>query len=100
MLKNIPKDLQKYNFWQNLAAVPEVNKIVLHGSWAKKSNKKRSDIDLAIETSGPWQKVQDVIDDADTLLKIDAVNIDDLGDTEELSKQILACGVIVYEKKL
>lgn len=54
-------------------------KIILFGSRAKGTNQE-PDIDLAIEgplaSSAQWNQVMEIIENADTLLKIDCVRLD------------------------
>lgn len=68
-------NVKDYKFFQKLEALPFVEKIWLYGSRARNDARDRSDIDLAIEcphaTFWDWQKALDIIEDADTLLKID-----------------------------
>lgn len=74
-----------YRFFHKLETLPFIDKIWLYGSRARKDSRERSDIDLAIEcpnaTYADWQKVVDIIENADTLLKIDCIKLDDLKDT-------------------
>jgi len=84
-----------------LTELPFVEKIVLYGSRARGDNEPRSDIDLAIyclnATSDEWLKVLDIIEEADTLLKIDCIRMDQLSN-ESLKKDIINHGKILYEK--
>lgn len=62
--------------------LPFIEKIWLYGSRARGDSWDRSDIDIAIDyphaTYADWQNVRDIIEDADTLLKIDCVRLDEL----------------------
>lgn len=69
-----------YHFIDRLKALPFVKEVYLFGSRARGDNRPRSDIDLAVRmlpSHGPydWLKVVDIIDEADTLLEIDCVNL-------------------------
>ncbi len=94
--------LEKYEFYQEIQKLPYVEKIILFGSRARKDNQERSDIDLAIvcpqATYDEWVELLDIIDEADTLLKIDCVRFDTLRETSLLKEQILKEGVELYAK--
>jgi predicted nucleotidyltransferase len=55
----------------------EVYRVVLFGSRARRDHRSRSDIDLAVDAAGAsarqWQEIEEIIDDAPTLLPIDLV---------------------------
>ena len=72
-------DLPAYQFVEQLAELPFVETIVLSGSRARGEERGRSDIDLAVSAPAAgvrdWQRVLDIIDDADTLLAIDCVRL-------------------------
>ncbi len=94
--------LEKYAFFDALRAVPVIEKIILYGSRARGDNRERSDIDLAIvcpqATASDWQKILEILENADTLLMIDCVRFDTLAETNPLKKSIMQDGVVVYEK--
>ncbi|PCJ25117.1 MAG: hypothetical protein COA94_06685 [Rickettsiales bacterium] len=98
----LPHDISHYKFWQQLASLPFLDKIYLYGSRARGDNLERSDIDLAIccpnAKKYDWQKLVYIIDNSDTLLKIDCVNLDNLNDDNQLKQNILKDGVVLYEK--
>jgi predicted nucleotidyltransferase len=66
------------------AKVPTVNKVILFGSRARGDHRPRSDIDLAIEapfaTNSHWLHINSIIEEADTLLSIDLVRLDEASD--------------------
>lgn len=70
-----------YNFIEQIKSLPFVETVYLFGSRARGDNRSRSDIDLAVycpqATQIQWRKIQDIIEDADTLLEIDCVRLDD-----------------------
>ncbi len=95
--------LTNYEFLQKLQSEPCVNQLILFGSRARGDARERSDIDLAIDcpsaTGMDWRRLKDVIDDADTLLKIDAVRYDALSEKSQLKHSINEEGVVLYVKK-
>jgi predicted nucleotidyltransferase len=94
--------LTKYDFLRELADFHFVEKILLFGSRARGDNQERADIDLAIvcpkASDKDWLKVLDVIENADTLLKIDCLRLEGLSEESELKKNIMMEGKIIYEK--
>jgi predicted nucleotidyltransferase len=95
-------DLASYNFYQKLTQLDFVEKIILFGSRATSSFRPDSDIDIAIQAAKAdvleWQMVLDIVEDADTLLKIDCVRIDKLSNHSELRRNIESNGKILYAK--
>jgi predicted nucleotidyltransferase len=94
--------VEHYQFITQLKMIPYVDKIILFGSRARGDNAPRADIDLAIECpkaeAKDWLEVLEIIDGADTLLKIDCVRYDLLPETSELRTNILKEGKILYAK--
>ncbi|MDX2050623.1 MAG: nucleotidyltransferase domain-containing protein [Rickettsiaceae bacterium] len=92
-----------YRFIKELKQLEFVEEIWLFGSRARGDNQERSDIDIAIlcpkATSSDWLKVTDIIDDADTLLKIDCVRLDKTRISEDLYNNILKDKKVIYVKK-
>jgi predicted nucleotidyltransferase len=97
-MKNI--DLDKSEFFQKLKKFSFIEKIILYGSRARGDFKERSDIDLAIvcpsASQEDWMRVISVIEEADTLLKIDCVRLDTLSEQNPLRKAILCEGTELY----
>ncbi len=66
--------MMDYRFLDFLMELPCVEKIILFGSRARGDYFTNSDIDLAIEAptanEKDWLKILQIIDDADTLLKL------------------------------
>lgn len=98
-----PIDIMKFQFFQDLSDLSFVEKIILYGARARGTSRDRSDIDLAIEcpkaTSQKWLRVLDIIDGADTLLKIDSMRFDELSDDTSLKKAILRDGRVLFVRK-
>ncbi len=83
-----------------LSAEPSVRRVILFGSRARDDARPRSDVDLAVEapgaSAGEWLRLTDIIEDADTLLSIDLVRLEEA--PEDLHKRILAEGRTLYER--
>lgn len=96
----LPVDIAQYGFWHKLAALPFIKAIYLFGSRARGDARPKSDIDLAVDCPGAsfqqWQEVLDIVEDADTLLGIDVVRYDHLGDSV-FKHKIDESRVVVYE---
>lgn len=95
-------DLTSYKFYQQLIALPFVKAVWLFGSRARGDNMERADIDLAIScpnaTAANWHELLAVVENADTLLKIDVLFFERLKDGSALKQSILREGIKVYEK--
>lgn len=95
--------IAKYQFIRNIAKLPFVERMILFGSRARGDNEERADIDLAIDCKEAeqkdWLKVVDLVDEADTLLKVDCIRFDKLGETNELRKNIVKYGETIYSKE-
>ena len=75
----------------------------MFGSRAREDNQQRADIDLGIlchnASFEDWLIVRNIIEDADTLLKIDCVRMDELPETSDLKISIIQQGIKLYEKR-
>lgn len=95
--------LPSYKFLSKITALPYVEAVYLYGSRARGDNQPRSDIDLAIfcptATSKEWLDILELVENADTLLKVDCVRFDSLQETDFLKKNILEQRQILYEKR-
>ena len=93
--------MKPYLFIEKLNGLPFIESIWLYGSRARGDFQERSDIDLAIvcpkATDEDWQRVLSIIEDADTLLKIDCVRFDTVGGL--LREEILRHKKVLYERK-
>ena len=96
-------DITSYEFYHALTQLTFVEEIRLFGSRARGDNQERADIDLAIvcpkATDRDWSVIEEIIDDADTLLKIDCVRFDALSNNSPLKKSIEREGIKLYEKQ-
>ena len=76
--------------------------IYLFGSRARRDNRKRSDIDIAINcpsaSDKDWNQILDIIESADTLLKIDCVRLDQLSYSNSLKANIIQESKTIYKK--
>jgi len=94
-------DITKYNFINKLKELPFVEAIYLYGSRARGDNSQKADIDLAIlcpnADSFEWYNIMDIIENADTLLEIDCLRLDEQKDKKML-ENINRDKVIIYEK--
>jgi predicted nucleotidyltransferase len=95
--------IQDYRFIKELERFPCIIEIALFGSRARGDNHPKSDIDLVITcptaTKDDWMNILDVIDNADTLLKIDCIRFDHLKIKDQLYQNILLYKKILYKKK-
>ena len=93
-----------YKFIDQLKALPFIEEIWLFGSRARGDNNDRSDIDLAIicaeALATDWLKVMKIIENADTLLKIDCVRFEKELLSDELYNNILRNKKVIYSKNL
>ncbi len=75
--------------------------LFLFGSRAKGTHKESSDFDIAIKNNKnsiqEFTKIRDLIEELDTLKKIDLIEYNDLG--EEFKKIVDSQGVLIYERK-
>lgn len=84
-----------------VAAFPEVERILLFGSRAKGDAEPRSDIDIAVSCPTAdrrtWLDICRVAEEAETLLKIDFIRLDEL---DSLFRQrIESEGKVLYERR-
>lgn len=82
---------------ERILAVEKPDKIVLYGSRAREENGSRSDFDIAVFGKVDMGRIWDSLSDAETLLNIDVVAFDELGD-ENFKQKILKDGVVLYER--
>ena len=96
--------IKEFQFFKKLTKINAIDAIWLYGSRARKDAHERSDIDLAIicplATDKDWQKILTIIEEADTLLKVDCIRFDTLDNHELLKKNILRDKIILFEKSV
>lgn len=96
--------LTDYQFLQQIAALSFVEAIYLFGSRARGDHRARSDIDLAVlcpdASERDWQLVLDIIENADTLLAIDCIRLDEESQTSPLRLQIEKDKQLIYERSI
>lgn len=92
--------LSDYVFIEALAALPFVEAVWIYGSRARGDFRARSDVDLAVEapsaSAADWQRLFDLLDEADSLLGIDCVRLDTLPEHDRLRVNILRDGIALY----
>lgn len=93
--------IEDLSFFKTLKGLPFIKEIWLYGSRAIGDNSERSDIDLAIycpkANNKEWLSVIEIIEKADTLLKIDCIRLDSLQDNNPLKQNILSQGIYLYK---
>jgi predicted nucleotidyltransferase len=96
------RPLTEYGFFRALCDLPFVEEIRLFGSRARGLARPRSDIDLAIRAPGAdatdWDRARLIVEEADTLLKIDLVRLDALSPENPLRREIMATGRVVHAR--
>ena len=94
-------DVKNYAFYYDLRTLPFVQEIWLFGSRSKGSATERSDFDLAIicpdATEDEWQKIRALVEETDTLLKIDCIRFDTLND-DRLRREIEKSKVVLFKR--
>jgi len=95
-------DIEKYNFYKKLTILTFIEQIWLFGSRARGDNESRSDIDIALvcptATDKDWLQVLDIIENADTLLKIDCIRFDNLKNNDLFKQNIINYKKVIYTK--
>jgi len=98
----MPENILQYEFISRLKKLSFVEEIWLFGSRARGDNKELSDVDLAIvcpkANDNDWLKVTEIIDSADTLLKIDCLRMDKDLIGQEIYQNILRDKKVIYVK--
>ncbi|MCP5491978.1 MAG: nucleotidyltransferase domain-containing protein [Chlamydiales bacterium] len=86
----------------SLSEIQNIDKILLFGSRARGDYRERSDIDLAIwcpnASDADWNSILEIIENANTLLKIDCVRLDSMTESNPLRQKIESEGRVIYTK--
>jgi CRISPR-associated protein Cmr1 len=86
---------------ERLRTQPEVRRVYLFGSRARGDNAPRADIDIAVDCaaadSGRWHEIEELVEETDTLLRIDLVRLDEA--PPDLRARILSEGRLLYERR-
>ena len=89
-----------YSIARKLHRFAQIERIYLFGSRARGDAQPRSDIDLAISCpmadARVWASICEAVDDADTLLRIDVVRLEEA--SPELAGRIIEEGRLIYER--
>lgn len=93
------KNIKNYKFIDKLKELPFVDEVWLFGSRARGDNQDRSDIDIAIicpkATDKDWLQIRQIIDEADTLLKIDCIRFNKKYISDDFYNNILEDKVVL-----
>lgn len=96
-------NIYDYHFLNQLVHLPFIDAIWLFGSRARGDAGERSDLDLAIvcpsASEKDWHHILQIIDEADTLLKIDCIRFDQLADNDPLKKNILQFKKVLFQRE-
>jgi nucleotidyltransferase substrate binding protein (TIGR01987 family) len=96
-------DIKAQKFFQELTQFSFIDSIWLYGSRARGDFTERSDIDIAIicpsASQGDWRKILEIIENADTLLKIDCIRFDLLKDQSVLKRNIEKDRKLLFQKR-
>jgi predicted nucleotidyltransferase len=91
-----------YAFFNELTQQPFVEQVWLFGSRARGDNQERADIDLSVycptATAKDWLHILHIIDNADTLLKIDCLRLDAMNEDAAIKQAIKREGIKLYER--
>jgi len=75
-----------------------IQKVILHGSWAKGTAMERSDIDIALVGEDiNLENITDAIEQIDTLYTIDLVDVNQCGN-DKLRSEVEKYGITIYSK--
>ena len=75
----------------------DVDRVILFGSRARRTNSERSDVDIAVSGGDFNGFYDDIKDKTHSLLMFDIVNLDNRV-THELAQEIERDGIVLYEK--
>lgn len=89
--ERVIRDIRSY------AKEHSIQKIILFGSRARRTNTERSDIDIAVYGGDFDSFYWDIKEKVHSLLTFDIVEVD-AGISKDLEKEIQKDGVVIYEK--
>jgi len=93
-----------YQFINQLKELACIDEIWLFGSRARGEHQERSDIDIAIlcpsATNADWHIIENIIENADTLLKIDCIQFDKKAISKEFYNNIIKDKKVIYMKDI
>ena len=85
-----------------MVSLPYVQRVLLFGSRAKGYAEERADIDLAIDCPGAseaeWLQLLDLIEEAEMLIPIDCVRLDDIAD-DEFVQEIRSQHTVLFDRE-
>ena len=88
------------NIKEQLAEMPEIERVILYGSRARADYDPRSDIDIAVECPDAshdiWRNIREKIENTRTLLFIDLIRLDTA--PEPFRAKINKEGIVLYER--
>ena len=86
------RELKIFTEIQEYAKKYQTKKVVLFGSRARRTNREKSDIDLAV------YGCSDITEEVNTLLMFDVIDMDKKNISKDLLQEIERDGVIIYEE--
>lgn len=93
------RELKIFKEIQEYAKKYQTKKVVLFGSRARRMNREKSDIDLAVYgCSDVIEFYFDIDEEVNTLLMFDVIDMDRKNISKDLLQEIERDGVIIYEE--
>ena len=93
------RELKIFKEIQEYAKKYQMKKVVLFGSRARRTNREKSDIDLAVYgCSDVTEFYFDIEEEVNTLLMFDVIDMDRKNISKDLLQEIERDGVIIYEE--
>ena len=93
------RELKIFKEIQEYAKKYQTKKVVLFGSRARRTNREKSDIDLAVYgCSDVTEFYFDIDEEVNTLLMFDVIDMDRKNISKDLLQEIERDGVIIYEE--
>lgn len=93
------RELKIFKEIQEYAKKYQTKKVVLFGSRARRTNREKSDIDLAVYgCSDVTEFYFDIDEEVNTLIMFDVIDMDRKNISKDLLQEIERDGVIIYEE--